>query len=304
MPPKGRRSRTRSNQGLWVVALVAGAIALAATLALVLRDDAPGDADSGLTPVTGFVDVHGLALDPRDPSQVYVATHAGLILGRDGGWSRVGSMQDDLMGFTMHPTERAFWVSGHPRGGGNMGVRQSTDGGHTWRDVWTEPVDFHAMTVSPVDADVLWGAYAGKLYRSDDAGVSWRVVSTSPPPMRALVASPGQLETLYATTQSGIARSTDGGASWHAHAGIPAYGLAIDPTDARRMVAAGQDSLWTSEDAGATWTPLAPPAPGSYAFVSVARFDPRILVVATYETAVHRSEDAGATWRELKGPRA
>jgi len=98
--------------------------------------------------ITSFGDVHGLAVDPEDPSRVFVATHHGLIVGKnDGNWTRVGPV-DDLMGFSAHPSDASMlWVTGHPRertiDRHNLGVRKClaylangehvADGGATWR---------------------------------------------------------------------------------------------------------------------------------------------------------------------------
>lgn len=303
---KGRKAQAKRTLspaligGIVVAVLVVGGIAF-----LAMRNN--GDvitSEREYVPVSSFSDVHGLAVNPENPREIYVATHHGLIRGLDDKeWSRVGSMQDDLMGFSMHPTNGStFWTSGHPRGGGNMGVRQSTDDGFTWRTTWNDRVDFHAMTVSPADPDILWGYYGGKLYQSTDAGVAWSVVNLSPPPMRGLAADPTDASTLYATVQGGVSKSTDAGKTWTSLAGIPAFGIAIDHTNAQTMYAGGQNALWKSIDGGATWAPLLLPRPGTIAYLSVSRTDPNIVYAASYETGIYKTTDAGATWALVKQP--
>jgi hypothetical protein len=50
--------------------------------------------------------VHGLAVDRGDPERLLVATHHGLyVAGPDGRLEQVSPRQDDLMGFSAHPTE-------------------------------------------------------------------------------------------------------------------------------------------------------------------------------------------------------
>lgn len=286
--------------GIVVAIVVVGGIAV-----LSMRNDADViTSEREYVPVSGFSDVHGLAVNPTNPREVYVATHNGLIRGLDDKeWTRVGSMQDDLMGFSMHPTNgNTFWTSGHPRDGGNMGVRQSTDDGFTWRTMWNERVDFHAMAVSPADPSLLWGYYGSKLYQSTDGGSAWSVVNQSPPTMRALAAHPTDASTIYATVQGGVSKSTDAGRTWTRLASIPAFGIAIDPTDARTMYAGGQNALWKSTDAGETWAPLQLPRPGTIAYFSVSRTDPSVVYAASYETGVYKTIDAGATWALVKQP--
>lgn len=306
MPPKGRKAQSKGTLspallgGVVVAALVIGGIAVMA-----MRSN--GDvvtSEREYVPVSSFSDVHGLAVNPEDPREIYVATHHGLIRGvNDNEWARVGGMQDDLMGFSMHPTNGSmFWTSGHPRGGGNMGVRQSTDGGFNWRVTWNERVDFHAMTVSPADPDRLWGFYGRQLYESTDGGSQWNVANPSPPAMRALAADPADAATLYATTQGGISKSIDGGKTWTSLSSTPALGIAIDPTNAQTVYAGGQNSLWKSTDAGQTWTPLRAPASGAYAYLSVSPKEPTTVYAATYETGIYKTVDSGETWTQVKAP--
>jgi hypothetical protein len=45
----------------------------------------------------------------------------------------VGAAQDDFMSFVAHPADRnEFFASGHPSGGGNLGILVSHDRGHSW----------------------------------------------------------------------------------------------------------------------------------------------------------------------------
>ena len=255
-------------------------------------------------PVSGFADVHGISVDPEDSDALYVATHNGLIRGKNGTWARVGSMQDDLMGFSMHPTDGdTIWTSGHPRGGGNMGVRQSTDGGFTWTQLSLDGVDFHAMTVSPADPDVLWGAWRGSTYHSIDAGRTWTTYPNAPP-TRTLTAEPFHNDTLFATTQSGIQRSVDSGKSWHAFANVSAVSFAIDPHDPGVMYAGLATGITKSIDRGQTWgvLPLQTGAPVGY--LAIDPQDPDRVWAATYATAIHLSTDGGETWTEVKPGRA
>lgn len=305
---KGRKGKaaaaaTRTRSLTWGIIAVVAIAGLAAAIYFLRGDADAVSSDRIYVPVTDFGDVHGLAVDPQDPGTVYVATHFGLMRGKDGAWERVGNIQDDYMGFSMHPSNGStFWTSGHPKSGGNMGVRLSTDGGFNWQQIALDGVDFHAMTVSPANPDNLWGYYRAQLYRSTDGGYNWVVVNPNPPTTRSLAADPNEPETVYATTQGGLSKSTDGGNSWDALAGIPAASLAVDPTDATVMYAGGQGTLSKSTDAGRTWTRLSFTDAGTVGYISVSPTDPNVVYAATYQTAVYKSTDAGATWTQIKSP--
>ena len=123
---------------------------------------------------------HGLAVDRADPSRLYLATHHGLyVVTAEGTATRVSDNTNDYMGFTPHPTDpTTLFASGHPAGGGNMGVLLSRNGGVSWSALAAGsngPVDFHQMTISAADPQVIYGAYAGGLQVSRDGGQSWEV---------------------------------------------------------------------------------------------------------------------------------
>lgn len=266
--------------------------------------DAPPDAD-GYTPVSGFADIHGLAVSPERPWELYAATHHGLFRAtNDTGWARVGASQDDYMGFTIHPSDGdTFWASGHPRGGGNMGVRMSTDRGFTWTTIGASGADFHAMAVSPADPDRLWGSHGGRIHRSDDGGRSWRSLAANPEPLRSLVAHPTDAEVVYAVGVERIWRSVDGGATWAGFLEGGDTALGISPAEPQRWLRVGPSGAARSDDGGASWTPLALDLDGgTAAFVAFDWRDAGIAYVASYETAIHKTADGGASWTRVKAP--
>ena len=64
--------------------------------------------------------IHGLAVDPREPETLLVATHTGLVrLGPQARLEWVGEQRFDLMGFTAEP-------GGAKGGGGGAGGREHT----------------------------------------------------------------------------------------------------------------------------------------------------------------------------------
>ena len=261
------------------------------------------DKQEGGTRVAGFRDVHGLALDPSDASALLVATHDGLIRGQNGTWTRVGSTQHDLMGFSQHPTNaRIAWASGHPKSGGNLGLVKTTDGGLSWTRIALEGVDFHAMTVSPANPDHLWGIWRGQLQRSTDGGASWtKVESTTLPRVLTLAADPFDVETLYAGSQEGAAVSVDGGKTWKSLGGLVATVVQPHPTERGRLFAAGPAGVHESRDAGQTWTKLNAPATSApIGYLAIAPTQPPTIFAATYRAALHKSTDGGATWQTLQ----
>lgn len=264
-----------------------------------------------LVPVERWLHTHGLAVDPLNPDILYVGTHGlGVVRGEGGKWYRVGDSRLDLMGYSSNPSNGSIHLSsGHPPGGGNLGVVRSDDGGATWRRVDTLPrqVDFHAMAVSPADPRRLYAWYYGdqRLYLSRDAGVTW----TNPEArglggsVVALAGDPRVESRALAVSPEGIYETRDAGASWTKMESEPApprpIALAIDPRSPDVLYLSDATlGLLKSTDGGRTWKPSGTGLPpGDPAFqIAVAPGRPDTLYAGMGSTAIYRSTDGGAAW--------
>lgn len=251
---------------------------------------------------------HGIAVDPQDPKRIYLATHHGFFaVSPDGTSTRLSTNRDDFMGFTPHPSDPGtLYASGHPAEGGNLGFIASSDGGKTWRQVSSGvggPVDFHKMTISPVDPKTIYGAYAGNLQVSRDGGKSWVVVGRTPDGIIDLATSASDVNRLYAATQAGLLYSTDSGRTWIDAFALKRPATMVEVTPAGKVYAfvIGTGLLRAAEpDLG--WQTLANAWGENYLLhLAADPTNPSTLYAVAGQGGIVASKDGGRTWASFGG---
>ena len=302
-----------SKSYIWIVAAV---VVIGGGILLLSRGGGNATSNNPTTnlyPEQSISHGHGLAVDVKDPSKVYVATHYGLLLLKnEKDLYRVGKSKDDYMGFSPHPTEsNVFFSSGHPSIGGNIGFQESRDGGVTWKKVSNGangPVDFHAMSVSPVNSNLVYGWYQGNLQRSGDQGKTWEIVNHDL--LAVYLAADTQDENVvYAATPrgQGIMVSRDKGATWNSLSPALKGGaisvIAIHPEDSKILLTFSEklEGLGKSTDAGATWKKVSEGFNGeTILHFAFSRSNPNTVYALTHENKLYKSSDAGDTWTQVR----
>ena len=251
--------------------------------------------------------IHGVTVDSEHPERLFLATHSGLFLASpEGNAKRVGGSEDDLMSFAADAeSPDTFYASGHPPGGGNLGVMVSRDRGRNWEQLVegaSDPVDFHALAVSPADPNVIYGIYAG-LQVSADRGRSWKATGTLPDDTLDLAASAHDSATLFAGTRGGLMVSQDGGESWSA------ADVQQGPTT---LVHVGQDGrayafiyglgLMASDETATTWELRSDGFADRYLIhMASDPSRPEVLHAVVDTGSIVTSRDAGRSWVSYVG---
>ncbi|MFL6335954.1 MAG: WD40/YVTN/BNR-like repeat-containing protein [Pyrinomonadaceae bacterium] len=255
--------------------------------------------------------IGALAVAPSRPDTVYVgsgeglqrpdlSTGDGLYKSDDGGrtWTHLGLRDGQQIGSIIvdprDPERLYVAVLGHPYGpNAERGVFRSTDGGQTFEKVLykDENTGAIALALDPSNARnvyaVLWAARQGPWENG-----AWQ--------------GPG----------SGLFKSTDGGTTWRQLSkGLPTFeqglgriGIAIAPSDARRMYA-NVDSpqlggVYRSDDAGESWQRTNDETRvwgrgSDFAELKVDPRDPDVVYAAN--TSSYKSADGGKTFHAWKG---
>ncbi|MEN8195453.1 MAG: c-type cytochrome [Pseudomonadota bacterium] len=282
--------------------------AMVSILALLgLGSQIVGVAMAEAVPIDRISHIHGLAVDPEHSSQLYLATHDGLFLAApDGKATRVGSSKDDLMAFAADPgNPDQFYASGHPPGGGNLGILSSGDRGVAWQRLSAGvggPVDFHAMAVSRADPKVVYGIDKG-LQVSRDGGRTWRKAGPVPEKTFGLAGSARDPDTIYAAAMGGLFVSREGGRNWS-----PVF-MQQRPTTLVEVSAAGRIyafvygvGLMVGEESGSGWKVRSADFGDRYPVkLAIDPNDPDRIHVIADTGAIVTSKDGGRTWVSYKG---
>ena len=214
------------------------------------------------------------------------------------------------------------------------GVYKSTDAGKTWTHLGlTETQHIGRIAIDPKNANVVFVAAIGHLYKANpdrgvfrtrDGGSTWEKVLFKSDDLGAVdvVIDPTNSDVVYAGMWNarrppwfvyqpsngpggGIFKSTDGGAIWKQLTnglptdGIGRTGLAVSPTDPKRVYAVIDDLL--PDPAAPAPTALDPAAPAGGGGRGGGRGGAQS---AKQLGGFFRSDDAGATWMKMSDDQA
>ncbi len=259
--------------------------------------------------------VHGLAFAP-DGKALYVPSHHGLAVWRDGHWSKLDGPQHDYMGFAV--TRRFFFSSGHPAPGSGLvnplGLMKSADGGRNWRKLGLEgESDFHLLAAS-YDTDAVYvfnpepnsRMRRAGIYWTRNDGLSWREARARGLAGRiaALAVHPADANVVAAATSEGLYISEDSGETFRAALRGEQALAALFDLDGKHLWVSGvrQGAVLSRLDwrTGAR-TPVALPPLERDAVAYIAQ-NPAArdeLAVATFERSVFVSKNAGKSWVQI-----
>lgn len=146
-------------------------------------------------------------------------------------------------------------------------VYLTLNGGVTWRllSVHLQEKRERLSMVGAMDATTLIYGNGDGIHRSTDLGITWNKISDHNPQTRIPVLFQG---THYLGGTNGLLVSNDRGATWQQHGA--AVNIWLGPffgRDASEMLVVGKDGIFTTKDAGKTWTRAANVKPKEGGFV-------------------------------------
>lgn len=222
-------------------------------------------ADDGGTVVTNG---QQLAVDPTNPNVMYLAALAGIWKTTDAGIAWTNITQNDIgwqlfLSVELDPGAPAKIFAGTDANG----LYRSTDGGETWTDTASGPLNenINDIALDPASSQVLYLGAPSGVWRSTDGGDTFAPKSNGFfDTVLSLAVHPNAPSTLFAGGWSGLYRSTDGAESWAAvnPEGEPFWiisDLEFDPRDPAILYAAlnnVEGGVWSTSDGGNTWAPI------------------------------------------------
>lgn len=297
----------------------------------------PEEAGPGSATKAWFSKPTDIAIDPRNPSRLFIAADWRSAGSSDAGatWQERDGGADMTCVHDIRFLDGTAYVTAM-----DEGLLMSPDQGATWNQLaprkWSKEVSGHQWRVLPqklpdgrvrvVSLSSPWDAPGNRVLLSEDGGASFTVISEGLPAerpkpntmwgqgyARALAADPRDPSVLYlgidgdpdpaiGSTGGGIFKSTDGGRRWQQLAAQPGsrrmlYGLAVDPTDSKRLFWGG------CKDNGGLWRSEDGGASWQLVF---SKEDWVFNLMVTADGTVYcpgkqlwRSTDHGTTWTQV-----
>lgn len=212
-------------------------------------------ANSGISAWQGL----SIAVDPQQPTVLYLATGQAIFKSSDSGASWTEIQAKGSSSIAVDPFQSSHLLSEM----GGQGLFESHDGGATWAAVTNLPpppnggvafitaVNFHPK----VPGTIFVSTNGAGILRSTDGGATYTLANNGLPNVEtsSVVANPETPAMLFVGTAGGLFKSTNNGNSWalsnSSTAGVISFDANVTPptiyiNDAK------------STDLGATWSPI------------------------------------------------
>ena len=201
------------------------------------------------------LDVHGIAVDPKDPKNIIIAGHGFLKKTTDAGktWdpSANGLPENpDVHALAINPADPLHLYVYEAA----KGIYESTDGGQNWHLLFSTDANLHSLTYNPADKK-LYGVNEQGLLMTAVDNPRWQSIErwNNQALMNIAVSTDG---TVYVPSPDGLYKSS--GEEWKkietSFKENPVF-VALHPIDSQRVaVITKQAKIYFSNDGGKTWT--------------------------------------------------
>lgn len=202
-------------------------------------------------------------VDPFQPDRVYAALPDGIAVSSNRGENWAYSDSGIERKYTQSlALDRAR--SGHLLAGTEKGIYRSTDAGQSWQRVQPTSATVNHVVQSPHDSQTYLAAtQADGAWLSEDGGATWRQVHPAEAGKSFHHGNFHPTDPAVLTLGGwgfGLRVSRDAGRTWQQAEGLPndhVWNHALDPDFPGRIyVSLYDDTVYQSDDLGATWAPF------------------------------------------------
>jgi photosystem II stability/assembly factor-like uncharacterized protein len=262
--------------------------------------------------------VVAIAIHPKRPDTLYVATNDRVHKSRDGGetWTVIteGMGAARVLSLAVHPVLSSTLYAG------TMGdsVYRSLDGGQRWSIInagMKEHVSVvNAFAFLPEDPETFFAATTVGIFKTTNGGLMWEEMSNKGMAsvyVVSLIIDQANHNTLYVGTSGGVYRSQEGGQRWEPlHQGMieekVETGLALgvntlvqDSNHPSVIYAGTTQGAYKTANGGDTWSKIGGGlSDGFIASMILDTDDSRVLYAGTSK-GIFKSADSGVTWQAV-----
>lgn len=266
-------------------------------------------------------DARSFAMDPRNPSHIYLGTTDGWIFETsDAGttWTRLAKLSntedlivDHILVDRADPNTLyvGAWVLGRPDGGFFV----SHDAGKTWtEEEGLKGQSIRSLAQAPSNPKVLVAGTLTGVYRSEDSGADWKLISPLGSleihEVESVAIDPQNPNVIYAGTWHLPWKTDNGGASWHSiRNGLitdsDIFSIIIDPVRPSVVYASACSGIYKSENYGELFHKVQG-IPSSARRTRALMQDPddRAVVYAGTTEGLYKTQDGGMRWQRMTSP--
>ncbi|MBZ5629089.1 MAG: transcriptional regulator [Acidobacteriia bacterium] len=266
-------------------------------------------------------DVRSLALDPHDPSRVFLGTSAGeLYLSTDSGanWTHFAHFGDSndyvLDHIVVDPADaNTIYVAAWSIENNGGDIFRSRDGGRTWQALPAmHGKSVRSFAVFQRDSRIMVAGALDGVFRSTDRGDIWERISPANHAeiknIESIAMDPRSSDVLYAGTWHLPWKTTDGGRNWRSmKQGIvddsDVFSIIIDQQNPTTVYLSACSGIYKSENSGELFHKIQG-IPFSARRTRVLQQDPTnpAVVYAGTTEGLWKTLDAGKTWRRTTAP--
>jgi len=242
-----------------------------------------------------------LTVDPANSNIVFVGRGDSLYKTTNGGvnWSVIAFAKTEIqkIAFDKSNSNNVYVTL-------TNGISKSTNGGSAWTNIYTNSAFEKIKTIVTLsNGSVLTGYYGQGIFLSTDGAKTFRSIGGN-----QIIPYGIQFQntdnTLILWNSSGIYVSSNGGSNWRlslADGSSSKLGLSINPTNANNWLVGTYGNLYSTINAGLTWSPGDVAAIEGATDIIHSKANSN-YIVASNSDGIIRSTDRGASWKLLSPP--